>query len=356
MNSSEYSQLVGKRLKEAILIKGWTQTELLEECNALGLSISQSAISRMLSGLDKLDLYKTTVVCKALGLQIQKLLSFDPDEDVMANQIDNAFITDPRNDKLQGYLGDYKGYFYSTINMDDTIHCGDFKLYPDESASKCLVSFRFSTGKTDANNNPVYKEYVGTAKLSDKFSAICCEMTDKDGKGDVSYIIIRYDYIFNQQCECKIGMVVTICAGLKRLPVAHKLLICRQKLSEKDLYFISGQLKLNDDTILISESDYFDFANDPNLPEAFKSYVTRNNENGDRFTLKAAKQTFYTFREDAILESKSLSRSDKAKVINLLRKYSDSKRCKKVGPKSEAFIFDYLSGKETQQETDSQDE
>ena len=33
---------------------------------------------------------------------------------------------------------------------------------------------------------------------------------------------------------------------------------------------------------------------------------------------------------------------DKVKVINLLRKYSNAKRCKKVGPKSEDFVFGYL--------------
>lgn len=338
MDNSEYNVLVGKRLKRALDSKEWTQEQLAEKCSQLGLELSQSSISRLLKGIDKFDAFKIATICKALELKLDEVLSFDPNLEANVRK-DDAFITDATNKKFQGYMGNYKGYFYSTEN-NDTIHCGDFKFYPDPSTNKCLVSFTFSTGKNDVYDKPIKKTFEGTAKLSDTLGAICCELSSKDNTGDVSYIIFKYDFIANQQCVCRIGMVVTICAGLKRLPVAQKLLICRQELTETDIDFIAGQLRLNDDVILISDSDYYDFKECPLLPESFKAYVNRGE---DLFALKAAKLSFYSFREDDVLESKTLSRRDKSKVINLLRKYSNSKRCKKVGPKSEAYIFNYLN-------------
>ena len=339
MDISEYNKLVGERIKTAMIIKGCTQGDLIEKCKELGLVISQPSLSRLLSSADRLDIYKVATICKVLDLRLDKALSFDSNEDIGLVR-DEAFITDATDDAFQGYLGDYKGYFYSTLN-DDVIHCGDFRFYRDSSTNRCMVSFCFSTGSNNGNNVPIRKEFLGTAKLSKNYGAICCELTAKDGKGDVSYIIFKYDFIANQQCVCKIGMVVTICAGFKRLPVAHKLLICSKELSEEDISIIGGQLKLNDDSILVSASDYRDFVECSLIPASFKPYIEHDK---DLFVSKAANLSFYSFREDDILDIKNLPREDKAKVINLLRKYSNSKRCKKVGPKSEAFIFDYLKG------------
>ncbi len=343
MGALEYNNLVIKRIKNAMDVRGMTQSELRSRCSDLGLELSQPSLSRMLSGADKLDVYKVATMCKALDLQPNDVLSFGSEETVTAKKelISSAFITDASDKKFKGYLGEYYGYFYSTEN-NDVIHDGIFRFFPDPSTNLCKVSFSFKTGQVSEEGTPISKEFIGTAKISDTLNAICCELTSQDDTGDVSYIIFKFNFIANQLCESKIGMVVTIGAGLKRLPVAHKILICRQKLSDSDRPFIAGQLKLNDDMIIISESDYYDFRNDPMIPEAFKTYVDKNN---DIFIKKAANLSFYSFREDDVLDNKSLSSEDKIKVINLLRKYSNSKRCKKIGPKGESYVFGYLMDK-----------
>lgn len=348
MNANEYSLLISKRIKNAMEARNITQSDLKNRCKDFGLDLSQSSLSRMLSGVDKMDVYRVATICKALNLQLNELLSFGPEETVSlrVDNADSAFTYDASDRRFKSYMGDYYGYFYSTENTE-TIHEGVFKFFADPSTGNCCVSFTFETGKLDVNGNIIRKEYIGTAKLSDNFGAICCEMTSKDENGDVSYIIFKYHFIANQQCECIIGMVVTICAGLKRLPVSHKLLICRQKLSEADMPFIAGQLKLNDDMIIISESDYYDFIKDPLLPESFKTYVEKDK---DLFIKKAATLVFYSFREDDVLDNKSLSKEDKVRVINLLRLYSNSKRCKKVGPKGENYVFGYLMEKKKKSE------
>ncbi len=341
MNASEYSYIIAQRLKYAMTMRGLTQVDLIEKCRNLGLDISQSTLSRLLNGADRPDVYKVAIVCQALELEPNDLLSFDIKDNLCMSLVESSFITDATDKKFNGYMGKYYGYFYSTEN-NDTIHFGEFEFYKDTSTKRCRVSFSFETGKSNINNEPVRKMFIGTAKISDTLGAICCELTAQDTSGDLAYIIFKFDYILNQQCECRIGMVVTICAGLKRLPVAHKLLMCRQKISEADMPFIAGQLKLNDDIILVSEADYYDFIKDPMLPETFKQFDEQGN---DLFRKKAANLVFYSFREDDILDIKSLSPVDKVKVVNLLRKYSSSKRCKKIGPKSENYVFKYLMEK-----------
>ena len=319
--------------------KGLTQTDLKDKCQELGLELSQPSLSRLLNGADKPDVFKIAILCKVLNLQPNEVLSFDSNEGLKRS--DSPIISDTNDDRFKGYLGKYYGYFYSTEN-NDTIHEGRFDFFADPVTRECRVSFSFETGKTDTEDEPVCKKYVGTAKINTNLRSICCELTSQNKSCDVSYIIFKYHYMNDQKCECRIGMVVTVCAGLKRLPVAHKLLISRQKLSEADMPFIGGQLKLNDDILLVSKLDYYDFIKDPLLPDSFKQYVDPKN---DLFTIKASAQTFYSFREDAILDIKSLSPEDKVKVINLLRKYSSAKRCKKVGPKSEDYVFKYLMNK-----------
>jgi len=350
MEKNVYKQKVSERLRNAVEAKKFKQGKIIAMCLDEGLKINQSTLSKLLTSGEGLDIYRVSILCKVLDLNPAEVLSLDPDLDFVSvedRDKKKAFVTDYSDDAFKGYRGDYKGYFYATENNDDTIHVGDFKFYPEDKTDRCLVSFSFKTGKYNTDNLPVTKRFSGTARLSTKFGAICCEMTAEDDTGDVSFIIFKYDSLANQQCICRLGMVVTICAGLKRLPVAHKLLICRQELSHEDQRFIEGQLKLNDDILLISESDYIDFTQNELLPDSFRPYITRQNtKDNDRFMAKASKQLYYSFVEDDITQIKSLSQSDKAKVINLLRKFSESRRCKKVGPKGEEFIFDYLEGRE----------
>ena len=342
MDAAEYNDLVAKRLNKARRSKNWSQDDLAEECKALGLEISQSTLSRVLKGTDKLDPYRLFILSQALELDYNELLSVVPTEDVKHKKKDAAFITDATSFKLRSYMGKYYGYFYSTENKNDNIHCGEFDFYTDELTKACRVSFRFETGQRDTNGEPISKVFDGTAKLSDTYNAICCQMESQDIPGDVSYIIFKYAFMANQPCMCRLGMVITIGAGLKRLPVAQKILICRQKLEESDNPFILGQLKLNDEFLYISEQEYEQFTQDPSLPDSFKKYLTQT---GDHFKSKATPMPFLIFREEDVTRLKKISREDKVKVVNLLRKYSNSKRCKKIGPKSEDLIFEYLNGK-----------
>lgn len=330
---SDTNKKIFERIKKAMGEKKITQQDLANRCAAYGYNTNQSTISKLLNGSEKMDPCKLSVICKALDLNFDEILSLDLV--VKSEHDDNGFITDANDKKFKGYLGEFHGYFFSTKDKE-TIHDGIFKFFKDEYSNNCKVSFRFSTGQTDDDGNPVYSEFLGMAKISDTLRAICCEMTAQDGSGDASYIIFKHDFLKNQKIECRFGMVVTICAGLKRLPVAHKILICKNKLSSEDYPFIKGQLRMNDNTFIVSAEKYEEFLNDPSFPDSCKHYVDPDN---DRLKKKAEEQSFYLFTESGI---KALCKKDTPLVLNLLRNYSDSKTCKKVGPKGEEFVIKYL--------------
>ena len=341
-DEAKFYEMIAKRIKDAMKDNGITQDDLVEKCNNFGLVISQPSLSKLLNNTDKLDLRKTVVICKALDLKMDDVLSLDLEEGAVGKRSEACFETDANSEQFQGYLGKYKGYFYSTKNTG-TIHDGDFVFYPDKLTNKCLVQFRFETGEVDDKTDaPIVKEYQGTAKISKNFGGICCELTDTTGYGDVSYIIFRYNFIVNQSCECKIGFVITICAGFDRYPVVHKLLISRKTLSDEEKSIIEGQLKLNDSEVLISKSEYEAFKSDSMIPDTFKKYISDDN---DLIASKATNEYYYSFKETEIFDSLDLPAKDKAKTVNLLRKYSHTKRCKKIGPKCEKYTYDYLKGK-----------
>ena len=333
---NEANTRIFSRIKDVMRDRQITQTDLADRCAWCGYNISQSEISKLLSGSEKMDPCKLAVICRALNIKSENLLSLVFDSKVTNDGA--GFITDVNDKKFKGYIGDFYGYFCSTKDKD-TIHMGVFKFFKDKYSNDCKVSFRFSTGQKDKNKKPVYSEFVGTAKISDALRAICCEMTSTDDSNDVSYIIFKHDFIKNQQCECRFGMVVTIGAGIKRLPVAHKILICRQELSPEDIPFVRGQLRLNDNSFLVSEQKYKEFTKDANLPIQAKQYFnSENNCIKDR----AKQQIYYSFTEEDI---KSVGLKDSARIINLLRDYSESQMCKKIGPKGEEYVLEYLEGK-----------
>ena len=341
VDEAEYYKKIAERIKAAKIRKGISQDEIVENCRNLGLEISQPALSRLLSG-EKWDLRKTEIICKSLDMTIDELLSLDLRKKMDDKKSETCFETDVSKKEFQGYLGTYRGYFYSTKN-DGKIHDGDFTFFPDELTNECLVSFRFETGEIDdKTNEPIIKEYQGTAKISKHLGGICCELSDTKGDGDVSYIIFRYNFLINQSCECKIGLVITICAGIERFPVVHKLLICRNPLSDEEKSIIEGQLKLNDSEVLISKSEYDAFKTDPMIPDTFRKFITDDN---DLIASKASKEYYYSFKETEVFDSLDLPEKDKAKTVNLIRKYSHTKRCKKIGPKCEKYIYGYLKGK-----------
>ena len=337
MDRDKYNRLVADRIKKAFDQSQMSQDDLIEQCKLFGYSPKQCNISKLLNDQEKFDPYKLSIICKILDLNLDEVLSFDPD-DVNIAKHDVGFVTDATDDRFKGFIGQSYGYFLSTEDKQ-TVHGGEFVFSVNQFTKRCNVTFSFKTGQKDANRRNVIKIFSGTARFSYKLAAICCELTAEDGSGDVSYIIFKHMFTNNQECMCRLGMVVTICAGEKRLPTSQRVLISRKKLTKADYPFIIGQLKLNDNTFIISESNYKKFKQDPNLPSSISASIHGKK---DILLSKAKRQVYYSFLEDDI---SNLNLEDADKIIALLRLYSESKLCKKIGQKGEKYTFSYIKSK-----------
>lgn len=342
MQKTEYYELIGKRLTTALDMLHFTQHQVLLKCADHGYAIGQSTFSKMLSGTNIQPLL-VVQICDVLGLDVSEIFSLDKDAKIHVKETpqkhSDQIITDARSNMFRGYKGTYAIYFYTTKN-EDFIHQGVFKLQEDSATHECVVDFRFKTGEKDENGNEIEKHYTGPAYYSAPMRTIYCEITSEE-IGEKSYLLFHHDFLAYQNLECRLATAITVSSGVKRLPTMHKLLLSRQPLSDKELYYLCGQLKLNSSEILITENAYREFLRDKNLPKKFFEYFGDKETHAERFTASVAKVPYFSFNESLISDS-FLPPLDKMKIICLLRKYSSAPRYNKISDKAEEIIYNFL--------------
>ena len=342
MEKAEYCQLVGKRLSIAIEQLHFTQQQIILKCSEQGYSISQSALSKMLSG-GNIQTLQVVQICKVLALDISEVLSLNPDAEVRVKKQQQIrseqIITDAQNTAFRGYKGTYAAYFYTTKN-ENFIHDGIFKIQEDPVTRQCMVNFRFKTGEKDEKGKDIEKHYTGPVYYSVSMQTIYCEVYSEE-IGEKCYLLFHYDLLAYQKLECRLATVITVSSGVKRLPTMHKLLLSRTQLTSDDLEYLCGQLKLNNSEILMSENAYREFLRDPRLPEKFFEYFGERESQASGFLSSVAKIPYISFNESLISDS-FLPVFDKIRIICLLRKYSSAPRYNKISGKAEEIVYNYL--------------
>lgn len=355
MNKSEYNQLIGKRLSHVLEQLHMTQQQLLLRCAEKGYQISQSSLSKMLSG-SSIQLLPLMQVCQVLELSTADLLSLNPDESLHVPtenvmQTTQHIIRDATHDAFRGYLGDYHIYFYTTKN-EDFIHEGTFHLIKEPSTNHCLANFRFKTGIKDEHGNDIEKCYWGPVYYSIPMQTMYCELSSEE-IGEKGYMLFHYDFLTYQRLECRLAVAITVSSGLRRLPTMHKLLLTRTPLSPDELHFLSGQLKLNNSEILISENAFREFLRDPKLPPKFFQYFGEKETIAERFISSVASIPYLSFNESFISDS-FLPPLEKAQIICLLRKYSTAPKYNKISDKADEIVYKFLQMQNESKENDDQ--
>ena len=273
VQKTEYYQLIGKRLSKAMELLHYNQQQILLKCSEQGFEISQSALSKMLSGTS-IQTLQLVQVCKILGLNLSGVLSLDVDTEtnwkILQKPQSGQVITDARHKAFRGYRGEYSVYFYTTKN-EDSIHQGYFTLTEDPATHQCIADFRFKTGEKNENGEDIEKHYTGPVYYSISMQTIYCEVYSEE-IGEKGYFLFHYDFLAYQNLESRLVTALTVSSGIKRLPTMHKLLLTKKPLSPDELDYLCGQLKLNSSEILISENAYREFLRDPKLPPKFFDY------------------------------------------------------------------------------------
>ncbi|MCH5255423.1 MAG: hypothetical protein J1F41_10905, partial [Lachnospiraceae bacterium] len=108
MQKMEYHQLIGKRLSRAMELLHYNQQQILLKCSEQGYAISQSALSKMLSGAN-IQTLQVVQVCKVLGLNLSEVFSLDRDAEIHVRERQgiqsDQIVTDARSNVFRGYKG-----------------------------------------------------------------------------------------------------------------------------------------------------------------------------------------------------------------------------------------------------------
>lgn len=342
MQKNEYYQLIGARLLKALELLRYNQQQLILKCAERGYTINQSSLSKMLSGTN-IQILQVAQICEVLELNISEILSLDKNTEIHVHEKlqtkSDQIIADAHSSLFRGYKGNYNVYFFTTKN-ENFVHSGIFKIQEDSDTNQCMADLRFKTGEKKENGVEIEKHYIGPIYLSQSMRAMYCELCSEE-IGEKSYLLFHYDFLAYQNLECRLVTAITVSSGVKRLPTMHKLLLTRDSLSDDDLEYLSGQLKLNNSEILLSETAYREFLRDPKLPDKFFEYFGEKETHAERFLSSVAKVPYISFNESLISDS-FLPPFDRVKIICLLRKYSSAPRYNKISSKAEEIIFNYL--------------
>lgn len=346
MDKKTYNEMVINRLNKEIQNRNINQSDLSALCEKKGYSLPQSTISKLLSSSTvNINLLQVAQICDTLEINMGDLFSLDPaaiierkKKEVQkpeAGDQSDHFITDARNSFFRAYKGAYHGYFYTTENKE-FIHRAIFSIEEDPDTQQCIANMSFKTGERNSLNEEIVKRYTGPVIYSNTMQAIYCTLRS-DEIGEISYVLLQYDYIAFQNLESRLATVLTVSSGMKRLPTMHRMLLTRKELTDDELAILCGQLRLNNSEIVISENSFREFLSDK-VPESFfKLY----DEDGSKFSSTVAKDSYYIFNESKIGDS-YLPAEDKAVIISLLRKHSIAPRCNKVSHKADELIYKYI--------------
>lgn len=341
---NKYGQLVGKRLSSVLDELMLSQQSLLTLCIEKGYHITQSMMSKIMSG-ETTPALQIVQICDILKLNPAEVLSLNEETKINFEKKPSEpssppkIITDADDDRFRAYLGDYHAYFYTTQN-ENLIHDGIFSIKKDNESHRLVVTFEFETGEQDDIGKNIKKIYSGYAYYSSTMNTIYATLESEE-LGEISYLLFHFDFIAHLKLECRMAIAITAGSGTRRLPVMHRILFSRDEISKTDMEYLCGQLRLNDSEILLSENAFNTLLNMGVLPDSF---FENFGEGAKGFVSSVAQVTYYHFNE-SLISGSFMPPLDKIKTIGLIRKHSSAPRYNKISPKAEENIFKYLKAK-----------
>lgn len=346
-DKEKYYSIISERIKYALSKMNYNQTDLLRACKEHGFNINQSSISKILNSTSGLSITNIVAISKALDLDLNEVLSTDKNititlpEKPKKSDINPSFITRADSNAFKPYLGDYYCYFYPTKSSESKLIQGKMSFVKSIDSSECQVNISFKTGKKNEKNEKIFKTYSGSACISKNMNAIYCSVMNTDTEiGEICYLIFSYIPILYEKLECRLGAVLTSSAGDNRLPTMHRILISRNKLTDQILYYLEGQLLLNESEILLSQNALNAMLKDDNLPDTFKDYFG-NPEIHNGFSNVLTFPCYYLY--ESMIRDSFMKQEDILKSICVLRKYSTAPRYNKIGGKADEIVYKLLT-------------
>ena len=352
---SDLQQKISARIKKVMDDQGINQSTLVEMANQSGYCLRQSTVSKMLHGASSMSITNIVQIASILKLDLNDLLSESDNTDVRvyrpidSTQTESRLIRRADTPEMRPYLNSYYTYFYPTLSSDERILTGILKFESSIDGSKCIAKFSFETGKTDAYQKTIKKEYEGDLILSQTMSAAYCTLVNEE-IGEISYLLFNYMPIIYEELCCRVALVLTSSAGSNRMPTAHRMILSKKAIPDEAIEILEGQLRLNESEILISESGLDRFLDDGRLDHSFKKYFSKAGQ--DTKFLGLSPVPYYLF-DESVIRSSFLEPEVKTKAISLIRKYSASPKYNKIGSKCDELVYRFIDNLEDPKESDA---
>ena len=336
---TEQNRRVVEILKSHIAQKGLKQSDLLRMCETKGYSLNQSELSRILSNSVSLGLYP--VLALADVLEIDPAV-FMPEERRSSSILDlssEVFAVNPEDRAVKSYLGKYSTLFHSTDPQErDKILHGRLILYPKHDTTEtmaepyCAAYFSVDTGMKDLQGNPVLKKYQGRFIISKHLDVAYCILVNNEW-GELSFIEFRHRVFYLKNVECRVGMALTVSAGEKKVPTAHKFIVYREpyELTEVQEKLLVNELKMTTGEIHLKAEEL----------EHAKDYLEEKTFN--KLRKSRLEESYYVLNE-AILKylSPQMSRREARGLFELLKGYSDEEYAMYVNEEEDAVVYSAL--------------
>lgn len=336
MLEKDYYRRISKKLDGCMAAKQISNKTLEEICRKNGDEISETSIQRIRkfheqSKINTISIYHIFVICKALGIEESSLL--DPNPSFLAdNNIGEFgnFISQVSNRVFKGYMGKFNAYFYPTKGDEAEILRGE--LYLSESLSgQCQAKFKIFTKRFLSDlKDEIIKEYEGNMVISLNMSA-CYLILRSEKNGEISFMTFRYMHMNEYELACRIALALTTSAGENRRPTAHRMLLTRKELSEKELDFLRSQLLMNTEKIVIDRGE---------LNQIIEEFDCKHEEK-QRF-LSAIRPNHYCVFDESLFNEMFFDDVKKKELICKVRNASLSARYNKISDKADGMLYSFL--------------
>ncbi len=345
-NRKEFGQLI--RAKRREIYPSYNQDKFAKKVNALIeskhiFSFNQKKISRLELGDVSLKLTKDAIkalqkICKLQDDDIKPIMD-ELETDAADNKsIPNIiaydkgnFIVDSKHPEFKSYLGDYHCVFFSTDSSVKKYVRALMNIYVDNQNSNCNVKLTIYEG------NDEIKWYSGIFMINNYYNMWYCILIG-DNKQEVCMLASAHSNHSIHNNFLNIALVITTSAGFQKRPTMHRMLLSRKKITGQKLSLLLSQLKLNNDTITISENKLRQLEQD--VKKHIETCTTESTKAkyealyaGIQLIYKLGKkETYYTIDESIIYDSKQLSQDTKTRgfIVSTMRQSTDNDYYNKV--------------------------
>lgn len=231
---------------------------------------------------------------------------------------------------FEQYIGSYNCLFHSTDSSEPKAIKGIMEIKEDSMNNQCRVTFSI------IENSVAIKEYEGIFILNSHYNMWYSLLVGKE-KQEICMIASQHFNSTLRKNLYNIALVITTSAGIRKRPTMHRMFISRDDITKNKMDLIIPQLKLNDDTIFISETELTNLKSD--MQKKLTEPVDEKQKRYFDVVLKciaeiekSPSEKYYRISEAIIYDSNKISKDKKilGYAISKIRRYTDNKYYNKL--------------------------